>query len=96
MIIRCAMHTEHRQCKLAKKSCGELIAHFVEDLDNMCRMSDTHIKLCIIDIANKKNHNGILQDFRILITHIIIGTVAGTADSCVTLEGGQVAQGVVG
>ncbi len=65
-------------CKLSGKSFGEIMPHFIINLDEMCLMSDCHGDLRVFAASEKKKQEKLLQDCHCSITVVRTGTVAGT------------------
>ena len=72
-------------CKKSGKTFGEVMAHFIIGLDEMCIMSDAHGTLHVIGAAEKKKHEKLLQDSRVSITIVRTGTCAGTTGPTIFL-----------
>ena len=78
-------------CTKSGKSFGEVMAHFIIGLDEMCIMSDAHGTLHVIGAAEKKKHEKLLQDSRVSITIVRAGTCAGaTGPTIFLLKGTKV------
>lgn len=65
-------------CQKSGKTFGEVMPHFLIGLDEMCLMSDSHGDLRVVDSADKKRQEKLLQDSRCSITVVRTGTMAGT------------------
>ena len=72
-------------CGRSGKTFGEVIEHFIWGLDEMCLMSDHHGNLHVIACAEKKKHEKLLQDTRVSITMVRIGSVGGTTGPTIFL-----------
>jgi hypothetical protein len=72
-------------CKKSGKTFGEVMAHFIIGLDEMCIMSDAHGTLTVIGSFDKKKYEKLLQDSRVSITIIRTGTAAGTTGPTIFL-----------
>jgi hypothetical protein len=72
-------------CQKSGKTFGEVMAHFIIGLDEMCIMSDAHGTLTVIGSFDKKKHEKLLQDSRVSITIIRTGTAAGTTGPTIFL-----------
>eukprot|EP00957_Ditylum_brightwellii_P008027 609012-Ditylum_brightwellii.AAC.1 len=72
-------------CKKSGKSFGEVMAHFINGLDEMCIMSDAHGDLHVIGSFDKKKYEKLLQDSQISITIARTGTCAGTTGPTIFL-----------
>jgi len=72
-------------CKKSGKTFGEVMAHFIIGLDEMCIMSDSHGDCYVIAASDKKKHEKLLQDSRGSITIVRTGTCAGTTGPTIFL-----------
>ena len=73
-------------CKKSGKTFGEVMAHFIIGLDEMCIMSDAHGNLKVIGAFDRQKHEkGGLQDTRCSITIVRTGTCAGTTGPTIFL-----------